>query len=116
MRWIKIRRATIDPQLRLELERLGVAVVQQVLASHTNNDWQSAWMASVKTEGVAFGFSPLFQYQDHREKDEPVLHWLTEQYDRAERKETWSLTMEIAITVFVLGEVTMSILTYIKGC
>jgi hypothetical protein len=28
---------------------------------------------------------------------------VTEQYDRAERKETWSLTVEVAITAFVFA-------------
>jgi len=36
-----------------------------------------------------------------REALDSLLPWLTEQYDRAERKETWSPSMEFAITVFV---------------
>jgi hypothetical protein len=38
-----------------------------------------------------------------------AAEWLTEQYDRAERKETWSITMEVAITVFVAAELFSSI-------
>jgi len=38
-----------------------------------------------------------------------LLPWLTEQYDRAERKETWSMTMEAAITVFVASELLISL-------
>jgi hypothetical protein len=39
----------------------------------------------------------------------PLLLWLTEQYDRAERKESWSITMEVAITTFVAAELLISL-------
>jgi hypothetical protein len=48
-----------------------------------------------------------------RDYEAPLLSWLTEQYDRAERKETWSLTMEAAITIFVGIEVLPSIIRFI---
>jgi hypothetical protein len=37
--------------------------------------------------------------------DAALLAWLTEQYDRTERKETWGLTLEVVITVFIAVEV-----------
>jgi len=38
--------------------------------------------------------------------------WLREQYDRAEKKETWLITMEIAITLFVFFELIVSVLDF----
>lgn len=38
------------------------------------------------------------------------MAWLTEQYDRAERKETWSITMEAAIVVLIVVEIVLSII------
>lgn len=49
-----------------------------------------------------------------RDFEEPLILWLTEQYDRAERKETWSLTMDAAITAFVAIEVVPSIVRFIR--
>jgi hypothetical protein len=51
--------------------------------------------------------------------DDPIVQkhagdWLTEQYDRAERKETWSITMEAAITVFVIIETMFSALDFVR--
>jgi hypothetical protein len=43
-----------------------------------------------------------------------AAEWLTEQYDRAERRETWSITMEAAITVFVAFELMFSILAFVS--
>jgi hypothetical protein len=93
MRWFRIRRAKIDADLRKTFEQHGVATMQWNLAS-TN-------------------------YFTHNDKQVPVekvlpdlLLWLTEQYDRAERKETWSLTMEVAITIFVFAELIFSIIGY----
>ncbi len=40
---------------------------------------------------------------------EPVLSWLTEQYDKTDLKETWLMTMEIAITLFVGGELVIEL-------
>jgi hypothetical protein len=42
-----------------------------------------------------------------------LLPWLTEQYDRAERKETWSITMEVVITAFIAVELLISIVSYV---
>lgn len=39
-----------------------------------------------------------------------ALAWLTEQFDRAERKETWSLTMEAAIVVLIVFEIVLAIM------
>jgi hypothetical protein len=41
-----------------------------------------------------------------------MLLWLKEQYDREERKETWLITMEAAITIFVAAELVMSIIDF----
>jgi len=46
---------------------------------------------------------------------QPMLRWLKEQADMAERRETWLLTMEIAITLFVGAELFMSVVNFIHG-
>ena len=87
MRWIQIRVADIDPALRQTFERHGVGTMQTLLAAHDR----------------------VFEHQgygiDAKSVRDPLLSWLTEQYDRAERKETWHITMEVAIAVFVGIEV-----------
>ncbi len=90
MRWFRIRKAEIDAELRGTFERHGVATMQTLLAT-TSWFWHKG--KSVMAQNV----------------HDDLLPWLTEQYDRADRKETWSLTMEAAITVFVVTEVLLSI-------
>jgi hypothetical protein len=95
--WFAIRKAKIDPGLRLEFERYGVAAIQQLL--------------------VAMGGSADVRFEGRLTQDDPdfrpaMLDWLTEQYDRAERKETWQITMEAAVTVFVLAELCFSIFSF----
>jgi len=85
MRWLRIRKADIDAELRETFERYGVATMQTMLA--TTNYFQHKGQ-SVMVQNVLDSLSP----------------WLTEQYDRTERKETWSITMEAAITIFVAIE------------
>jgi len=96
MRWFRIREAKIDPDLRTTLEQYGVTVIQQVLsvASNFRYKGKTIWVEEVR---------------------EPVLAWLTERYDREQRKETWSLTMEVAITVLVAAELVMSIVSFATG-
>jgi hypothetical protein len=91
MRWFRIRKANIDPALRTTFERYGAATMQMILA--TTNYFQH-----LDTQLMA---------QNVRDD---LLPWLTEQYDRQERKETWSLTMEAAITIFVAAELLLSML------
>jgi hypothetical protein len=90
MRWFSIRKAEIDPDLRETFEQYGIATMQAILA--TTNYFQHK-NQSLMAQNV---------WGD-------LLPWLTEQYDRAERKETWSLTMEVAITVFVGIELLLSL-------
>lgn len=87
MRWFHIRRAKIDAEWRKTFERYGVLSMQVVLALGGN----------IKHRGERIGI-------DTGLMDRMQL-WLTEQYDRAERKETWLITMEVAITIFVAMEV-----------
>jgi hypothetical protein len=84
MRWMRIREAKIDSKLRTTLEQYGVPVMQQVLSVGGNfrHLGQSMWVEAVR---------------------DSVLAWLTEHYDREERKETWQITMEAAVTILVGG-------------
>jgi|HubBroStandDraft_6_1064221.scaffolds.fasta_scaffold69026_7 hypothetical protein len=63
MRWLRIRKARIDPELRTTLEQYGVPVMQQVLSTGGNflHKAQGPWVESVR---------------------DSVLGWLTERYDR----------------------------------
>ena|SRR4030088_363139 len=99
MRWFRIRKANLLPATREILEQLGVAVVQQRLALDTN--------FSVNLTGRERLTLPVTR--------DDMLAWLTEQFDGAERKETWSITMEAAITVFVLAELLLTLFHYKKS-
>ena len=96
MRWFRIRKAKIDPSLRKTFEQHGVGTMQANLAidHYFIHDGKETLIRNIVTD---------------------LLLWLTEQYDRAERKETWSLTMEVAITVFVFTELIFSIIGYVKS-
>jgi hypothetical protein len=96
MRWFRIREASINPGLRETFERHGVGTMQSNLAvgHYIVHDGQTIMIKDVMPD---------------------LLSWLTEQYDRAERKETWSLTMEVAITLFVFAELIFSIIGYVRS-
>jgi hypothetical protein len=90
MRWILIREAKIDREIREMFEQYGLTTMQLNLA--------------------------LGDYVEHKGKIHPIknissslLPWLTEQYDRAERKESWSMIMEVAITILVAAELLILI-------
>ena len=91
MRWFRIRKAKIEPELRTTLEQYGAQVIQQILSQGTNFRYQgrATWIEAVR---------------------EQVLAWLTERYDREERKETWQITMEVAVTVLVAAELLTSLI------
>ena len=90
MRWFKLRKAYIEPELRNTFERYGAGSMQMILA--TTNYFRH--MGSNVTAEAVIG---------------DLLPWLTEQNDRAERRETWSLTMEAAITVLVATELVLRV-------
>jgi hypothetical protein len=96
MRWFRIRTAEINQGLRETFERHGVGTMQSNLAvgHFVVHDGKTTMIRDITPD---------------------LLLWLTEQYDRAERKETWSLTMEVAITVFVFAELIFSIIGYMKS-
>jgi hypothetical protein len=85
MRWFTIRSAKVDSELRKTFERYGTVGMQISLGDMNHFVHQGRPM---KADAVL----------------ESVLAWLTEQYDKADLKETWLITMEIAITLFVGGE------------
>jgi len=95
MRWFCIRKANIPEQERNTFERFGVPVVGSALASSFHT--------------AAPELHPVY---DNPETRNHAADWLTEQYDRAERKESWSITMEVAITLFVAVELFLSILNF----
>jgi len=92
MRWFQIRKATIPPELRQTFEQHGIGTMQNLLATPDRPFVYRGQISSV--------------YQVR----EDLLRWLTEQYDRAERKETWTLTMEAAIIVLIVVEIILGIM------
>jgi hypothetical protein len=96
MRWIHVRKAAIDPELRKTFEQYGTVTMQMMLATNGN---------MYRHQGSLFTVEKNLS---------SLLSWLTEQYDRAERKETWSLTMEIAITILVAAELGLSFVNFCR--
>jgi hypothetical protein len=93
-RWIRIRKADIDLELRKTFERYGVGTMQNLLARE----------GRFRHGGNLTNVSMV---------ENDLLAWLTDQYDRAERKEVWSLTMEVMIVIFVGIEILPSIIRFI---
>jgi hypothetical protein len=91
MRWFYIRKAYIDDDLRRTFEQYGAGSLQAILG------------------GIKYFTFKGVDTQIEKYSDE-VLAWLTEEYDKADRKHTWSMTMEIAITIFVGAELTIELL------
>jgi hypothetical protein len=99
MRWVRIRRAGIPGEDREMFERFGAAIVSAAL--------YGGFVGPMTTE-------PLKSLYSKSQSRDAAAEWLTEQYDRAERRETWSITMEAAITVFVGVELIFSILAFMS--
>jgi hypothetical protein len=95
MRWFRIRTADIAESNREMFERFGASVVGTVLAG-----------------GLHPTAEDLGRIYDDTMVRVDAAAWLTEQYHRAERRETWLITMEAAITLFVFTEVVFSILGF----
>ena len=93
MRWLEIRKANILPRFRERFEELGVEIVR---AYFTQPIGVVVW----EDDGGRWTVEALH---------EPMQLWLREQYDRAERKESWLITMEMAITILVATELFMSV-------
>jgi len=91
----RIREAVIDPDLRRTFEQYGVISMQ------TNLAVENYFRMGEQTVMVKDVLNSL-------------LPWLTEQFDRAERKETWSLLMEIAIVILVAAELSFSIYAFVE--
>jgi hypothetical protein len=94
MRWFKIRKARIDDRLRETFERYGTGTMQAILAG-------PKWFHHDGQQRTVQDY--LFD----------LLAWLTEEYDKAERKQTWSITMEVFITGFVGTELLIELLRLI---
>jgi len=91
MRWFSIRKAKkIDSELRKTFERYG-AVGMQIALSDMNHFIHQG--RTMKADAVL----------------DSVLDWLTEEYDKADLKATWSMTMELFITIFVGFELYLAV-------
>ena len=84
MRWFRRTKAGIPPATRVVLEQHGTETIRTLLVMRN-------WVLDT-------GDGARFAIDDNRKF---ILSWLKEQADREERRETWLITMEIAITLFV---------------
>jgi hypothetical protein len=91
MRFFTIRKADIDGDLRRTFEQYGVGSMQAILG------------------GIKY-FTFNGEETQVEKYREPLLAWLTEEYDKADRKQSWSTTMEAAITLLVGAEVVIELL------
>lgn len=96
MKWLRINRAAIDPEVRRIFEERGSETIRTLLPNET--------LAMDLPNGKTL---QVYELRN------PMLLWLKEQYDREERRETWLITMECAITIFVAAELLMSVLDFV---
>jgi len=89
MRWLRVRTAQITPEHRELFERYGVMGAHPLLVSGT-----------ITYKGKEIHTDSF---------TEPILDWLTERFDVAERKDTWLFAMEVAIVIFVALEVWLTL-------
>jgi hypothetical protein len=99
MKWWRIKRADIDPSFRAMFEEQGAETVRSFLAALPGMVFTRHEDTVVTVQQVRL----------------PMQKWLKEQYDRAERRETWLITMEVAITVFVASELILSLISFLHG-
>jgi hypothetical protein len=96
MRWFLVRKAVIPEGERDVFERFGVNVIGAVLGGGFNPR--------------AIEIQPVYNDDNVRAH---ALAWMTEQYDRTDRKETWLITMEVSITGFVFAELILSTVSWL---
>jgi hypothetical protein len=87
MRWFRVRKAKISSEMRDVFEQAGEATVRTLLFSAVVNREQLPDQLKLLSAAPA--------------ERNAALAWLTEKADQAERRETWNLAMEAAITVLV---------------
>jgi hypothetical protein len=97
MRW-HYHEADIDTELRKTFERHGVVTMQMILA----NDQHFRHKGNLTSLN-------LFDVDRHVTVQDDLFSWLTEQHDIEDTEQTWSLTMEIAITVLVAAELVVGL-------
>ena|SRR5437879_1716007 len=98
MRWFALRKADIPKKERDMLERFGPTTVAAIIYGGFSGP---------------LNIEPQKSLFEDATKRQHASEWLTKEYDRAERKETWSITMEAAITLFVAVELIFSILNFL---
>jgi hypothetical protein len=92
MRWFSVTTAKISPETRETLEQYGPDTLRTLLL--------------IRTFVLETPKGRRFTVDDIRGE---LLLWLKEQLDREERRETWLMTMEFSVTLFVLFELLISV-------
>ncbi len=98
MRWWQIKKARIKPENRELLETYGPETIRILLVVPQN---------VLESDDLR---KPLADIRGD------ALKWLKEQADIQERSETWLFAMEVAITVFVLFDLVISVVGFFHGC
>jgi hypothetical protein len=101
MRWFRIRKATISTDLRDRFETYGAQIIQSILVPGPTGGNQEL-------------VRDLLRIGAEADQRDAALKWLLEKSDRAERVETWNLTMEAAITLLVLVSVILDVAILVK--
>ena len=94
--FFRVRKAAIPKDQRDVFERFGVNVIGGVLGGGFTP--------------AALEIKPVYNNETVRAQ---ALKWMTEEHDRTERKENWMFVMEVAITLFVLIEMVISIVDFV---
>jgi hypothetical protein len=92
MRWFRVSTAKINSETREALEQYGPDTLRTLLL--------------IRTFVLETPKGKRFTVDDVRGE---LLLWLKEQLDREERRETWLITMEFSVTIFVLFELLISV-------
>jgi hypothetical protein len=92
MRWFRVSTAKISSETREALEQYGPDTLRTLLL--------------IRTFVLETPKGKRFTVDDVRGE---LLLWLKEQLDREERRETWLMTMEFSVTLFVLFELLISV-------
>lgn len=100
VRWFRIRKADIELRHRQRFEELGVEIVRAYFT-------QDIGVVVCEDEKGRWTVGNLREF---------MKPWLREQYDIQERRESWNLTMEVAITLFVAVELGLSFYNLWHGC
>jgi hypothetical protein len=99
---VRVRKADIDPKLREQLELFGKDVVAITLGIFQ------------MPVGGPPGAMPMHAQMVIFNNQAPAMKWLQQKRDEAERHETVTLVLEIAIVILIGVEIILSVASLVK--